>query len=166
MMPARWTVVPALLLAAAFLSPLYALQATQQGTRVIPAGEAFTCTPIAVWDGDGPVWCAEGPKIRLSGVAAREIDGSCSDGHPCPAASAIEARDELVGLLGGPKGVLRSGHIKVSAPALSCISKGNGRGSRTAAFCKTSTGVDLSCEMVSSGKAARWQRYWGDHTCH
>lgn len=43
----------------------------------LPAGVSFSCTPIAVWDGDGPIWCAEGPRIRLAGVAAREIDGSC-----------------------------------------------------------------------------------------
>ena len=30
---------------------------------VVPAGEEFTCTPTRVWDGDGPVWCKEGPRI-------------------------------------------------------------------------------------------------------
>lgn len=165
MTAARRIAVSVLLVAGACLSPLTVLQATQQGTRVVPVGEAFTCSPVAVWDGDGPIWCDEGPKIRLSGIAAREIDGSCSDGHPCPAASAIAARDKLVGLLGGPKGVLPSGHVKVSAPALSCISEGNARGSRTAAFCRTSTGVDLSCAMLDSGTVLRWQRYWGDHKC-
>lgn len=30
------------------------------------AGQAFTCTPTSVWDGDHSVWPAEGPKIRLS----------------------------------------------------------------------------------------------------
>ena len=45
--------------------------------QVIAAGASFTCTPTAVWDGDGPIWCAEGPKIRLAGIAAREIDGEC-----------------------------------------------------------------------------------------
>lgn len=141
------------------------LGAASQGTPVISDGETFVCTPIAVWDGDGPIWCAEGPRIRLSGIAAREMDGTCSDGHPCPAASGIEARDELVRLLGGPKGSLPTGHIKVSAMPLICASKGSARGSRTAALCKTQAGVDLSCAMVSSGKALKWVRYWGGHTC-
>ena len=44
---------------------------------IVPAGQSFNCTPTAVWDGDGPIWCAEGPHIRLSGIAAREMDGSC-----------------------------------------------------------------------------------------
>ena len=34
---------------------------------VIPTGEEFTCTPTRVWDGDGPIWCAEGPRVRLAG---------------------------------------------------------------------------------------------------
>lgn len=63
---------------------------------VVPSGQAFICTPVRVWDGDGPVWCREGPRIRLAGIAAREIDGSCRKGHPCPRASGIAARDALV----------------------------------------------------------------------
>lgn len=42
-------------------------------TAVIPAGQSFQCTPTRVWDGDGPIWCAEGPHVRLSGIAAREM---------------------------------------------------------------------------------------------
>ncbi len=34
---------------------------------IVPAGQTFDCTLTAVWDGDGPIWCAEGPHIRLSG---------------------------------------------------------------------------------------------------
>jgi hypothetical protein len=45
-------------------------------SAVVPAGIAFPCTPVAVWDGDGPIWCAEGPRLRLAGIAARELDGS------------------------------------------------------------------------------------------
>src|SRR5687767_12542809 len=52
---------------------------------IVASGQSFACTPTAVWDGDGPIWCAEGPKIRLAGIAAREIDGTCKKGHPCPA---------------------------------------------------------------------------------
>lgn len=59
---------------------------------VIPAGQNFNCTPERVWDGDGPIWCSEGPRVRLSGIAAREMDGTCSIGHPCPDADALEAK--------------------------------------------------------------------------
>lgn len=79
----------------------------------VPAGENFDCTPTHVWDGDGPVWCAEGPRLRLSGVSARELDGSCSPGHPCLAVEPHASRDALVALLGTPTGVGRHGHILV-----------------------------------------------------
>lgn len=49
---------------------------------VIAAGQTFTCTPTRVWDGDGPVWCAEGPRLRIAGIVAREMDGTCSTHHP------------------------------------------------------------------------------------
>lgn len=53
---------------------------------IVAAGLVFLCTPTLVADGDGPVWCAEGPRIRLAGIAARELDGTCRPGHPCPRA--------------------------------------------------------------------------------
>ena len=133
--------------------------------NIVAAGTTFSCTPTAVWDGDGPIWCEEGPKIRLSGIAAREIDGTCNPGHPCPPASGIEARDDLVRLLGGKRGVLPTGHVVVSAAPMRCRSDGNGKGSRTAAWCTTAAGVDLNCAMVRSGVALRWQRYWRGHRC-
>jgi hypothetical protein len=32
---------------------------------LVPAGQSFACTPIAVYDGDGPIWCAEGPRTMI-----------------------------------------------------------------------------------------------------
>src|SRR3712207_3969856 len=72
-------------------------------------GQTFTCTPTHIWDADSPNWCAEGPRIRLAGIAAREIDGTCRPGKPCPRGSAIEARDRLVELIGRPIGRSREG---------------------------------------------------------
>lgn len=132
---------------------------------VVSAGRTFTCTPTAVWDGDGPIWCAEGPKIRIAGVAAREIDESCRPGQPCPAVSGLDARDRLVGLFGGAKGKLPTGHIRVRAPVMTCLSEGNAKGDRTAAWCRSPTVGDLSCAVVAAGGAVRWPRYWRDHRC-
>jgi endonuclease YncB( thermonuclease family) len=132
---------------------------------VVAAGQTFTCTPTRVWDGDGPIWCADGPRIRLSGIAAREMDGTCSRGHPCPNASAKAARDYLVHLLGGGKGTASTGHILVSGPALRCTSTGPAGGNRTGAWCSAPAVGDLSCAMVKSGYAAKWDRYWRDHKC-
>ena len=132
---------------------------------VVPAGQEFICTPVRVWDGDGPVWCAEGPRIRLAGIAAREIDDSCRSNQPCPDASAVEARDALVKLIGVPTGRSMEGHILVTGPSMSCTSAGNGVGSRTAAWCVSPEGGDVSCAMVKGGWALKWDRYWKAHEC-
>lgn len=134
-------------------------------TEVVARGAAFMCTPVAVWDGDGPIWCAEGPRIRLYGISAREIDGSCKAGHPCPNSSGTAARDHLVVLLGGPEGRLTTGHVVVRGAPLRCISGGSGKGDRTAARCEAPGIGDLSCAMVHSGHALRWRRYGGDRLC-
>lgn len=132
---------------------------------VIAAAIAFTCTPVAVYDGDGPIWCAEGPRVRIAGIAARESDGTCRPGQPCPSASADQARDALVSLFGGPRGTRPTGHIVVRAPAMRCISTGEARGNRTGAWCTLADGRDLSCAMVATGTVLRWRRYWGNHRC-
>lgn len=128
--------------------------------NIVAAGLTFTCTPTHVWDGDGPIWCAEGPKIRLAGIAAREMDGSCRPGHPCPRASATAARDHLVTLIGRKSGVAPTGHILVRGETLRCRSEGSGKGSRTAAWCSNAKSGDLSSAMVTSGYALKWGRYW------
>lgn len=136
-----------------------------QALAVVPAGHAFACTPKAVWDGDGPIWCEEGPRIRLSGIAAREMDGTCSPGHPCPIATAEQSRDALVRLVGQPIGRGPHGHVLVDGPTMRCVSAGSAGGNRTAAFCNSPIGGDLSCAMVAGGWAVRWERYWRGHRC-
>lgn len=132
---------------------------------IIPAGQAFTCTPIRIWDGDGPVWCAEGPHVRLSGIAAREMDGTCNANQPCPSASATEARDALVRLLGKPRGRSPEGHILLEGPTLTCVSDGGAGGTRTAAWCRSPVHGDISCAMVRGGWTLRWVHYWRGHRC-
>ena len=129
------------------------------------AGAAFACTPTAVWDGDGPVWCAEGPRIRIAGVAAREMDGSCQPSHPCPAVDAVDARDRLVAIFGGPRGRRPTGHVIVRSDRMTCVSDGPAGGSRVAAWCSSPRFGDLSCAVVRAGGAVRWPRYWRNHRC-
>jgi len=122
---------------------------------IVPAGRTFTCTPTRVWDGDGPIWCAEGPRIRLARIAARELDGHCRPGSPCPKASGVAARDHLVALLGGAKGSTSDGHIIVHGPTLTCRSDGWAKGKRTAAWCRAGA-LDLNKAMVRDGFALAW----------
>lgn len=127
----------------------------------VASGQPFTCTPVRVWDGDGPIWCLEGPKVRLAGIAAREIDETCKPSHPCPTSSGREARDRLVGFLGGTRGRASTGHILVSAPPMQCMSNGSARGGRTGAWCNVKGLGDLSCAMIGTGVVLRWDRYAG-----
>lgn len=132
---------------------------------IVAAGQTFTCTPTHVWDGDGPVWCAEGPHLRIAGIAAREMDDTCRSNQPCPSASAVEARGALVGLLGGPRGTIPTGHVVVRGQRLTCRSEGSAGGSRTAAWCRLPSGADLSCAMIRTGTVLRWDRYWKGPAC-
>jgi endonuclease YncB( thermonuclease family) len=147
---------------AVLLASCTSAPASQEQLR---SGDTFTCSPIRVWDGDGPIWCAEGPKIRLAGIAAREMDGSCSPGHPCPAADPLASRDHLAKLVGRVTGTANEGHLLVAGPALACTSNGSAGGSRTAAWCVSPAAGDLSCRMVKDGFAVRWDRYWKGHRC-
>jgi endonuclease YncB( thermonuclease family) len=133
--------------------------------QIVAAGLTFTCTPIAVWDGDGPIWCAEGPRVRIAGVAAHEMDGTCKANQPCPAVGAVDARNRLVALFGGPQGTLPNGHIRVRAAPMACHSEGSAGGARTAAWCRSTAFGDLSCAVVRVGAAVKWVRYWRGHQC-
>lgn len=117
------------------------------GTAVNPGpatNERFVCTVTKVHDGDGPIWCAEGPRIRLTAVAARELDETCSPGHPCPDASGASARQALERLALGE--------------TLQCEKTGTSY-NRVTAWCWRDDGVELNCAMVEGGWAARWDRY-------
>lgn len=133
--------------------------------QVVPSGQEFRCTPTRVWDGDGPVWCAEGPRLRIAGIAAREHDGTCRSNQPCPSATAEASRDALVRLIGRPTGQSRQGHVIVRGEPMRCVSNGPAGGSRTGAWCITAAGVDISCAMVASGTVLHWDRYWRNHRC-
>jgi hypothetical protein len=141
------------------------LLAILTAAAVVPAGLPFRCKPVAVYDGDGPIWCAEGYHVRLAGIAAREMDGSCRPNQPCPDASAVEARDALVRLLGGAHGKRPTGHVILRGPSLTCLSRGSAGGTRTAALCSAPTIGDLSCAMVRGGTVLRWARYGGNRLC-
>lgn len=106
--------------------------------------DRFACRVTGVHDGDGPIYCAGGTKIRLSAIAARELDETCLPGHPCPAASGASARDALRALADGR--------------TLSCEKTGESYG-RTVAWCWREDGLELNAAMVDSGHALRWDRY-------
>ncbi len=137
----------------------------------LAAGSTFICTPAQVWDGD-TFTCADGKKIRVSGIAAREVrwngermlDAGCGKNHPCPTATGVAAREYLARLFGGAHGVGPHGHLLVKGPLLQCRPDGPTHG-RIAAWCSSGATGDISCRMVQKGYALKWQRYWKRHVC-
>lgn len=125
-----------------------ALRASEQlPVRSIAQGSEgghFTCSVVKVHDGDGPVWCSEGERVRLAGIAAREIDESCRKNQPCPSASGASAQMALQRLVLGK--------------LLSCQQVGTSY-NRTVAWCRLPNSEDVSCEMIKTGTALRWERY-------
>jgi endonuclease YncB( thermonuclease family) len=122
---------------------------------IVIGSSSFECTVSSVTDGD-TFRCAETGgdgrqiRVRVAGVAARERDGTCAPGHPCPSASAEAATNEMERLVAGQ--------------VLNCRANGTTYG-RIAAFCQRRDGVDVNCAMVASGTALRWERYWNGHRC-
>jgi len=118
---------------------------TIQGLLARPPQDrvAFECRVARVHDGD-TLTCSSGVRVRLNAINARELNGSCGTGHPCPSASAAAARDYLSRLALGQR--------------LSCAQTGTSYG-RVTAWCADNRGRDLSCAMVASGTAASWPRY-------
>lgn len=103
----------------------------------------FSCSVAYVNDGD-TLRCADGTSVRLHAVAARESDGSCSPGHPCPAGSAASAKAELERLVIGS--------------TITCSRTGRSY-NRVTAICWTTDEVEVNCAMVRSGKTVVWERF-------
>ena len=113
------------------------------------SGSQFPCTVQSVYDGDGPINCAENDttgkqvRVRLRGIEAREADNSCRYENLCPEASGAEAKAQLTRLAVG---------------RLECTSFGPSY-NNVDASCRNPAGQDISCEMLRSGAAVRWPQY-------
>jgi len=110
--------------------------------RDVPT-DRFSCAVAYVNDGD-TLRCADGTRVRLHAVAARESDETCSPGHPCPAASAASAKAELERLVIGL--------------TITCSQTGRSY-NRITAICWTPAEVEVNCAMIRSGTAVVWKRF-------
>ena len=115
----------------------------------VAPGRQFSCTVQSVYDGDGPINCAEidqsGKQVvlRLRGIEAREADDTCRRQDICPNATGAAGKEQLTRLAVG---------------RLECTSFGPSYNS-VDVFCRNAAGIDISCEMIRSGAAARWPEY-------
>ena len=102
----------------------------------------FTCA-VAANPHDGDTWrCADGRTIRLAGVDANELDGTCHNAcAPMPGDAARVWLDRLI-----------------YRQRLTCQPLGSSY-RRIVARCSVN-GLDLSCAAIQAGAAIRWDRYW------
>jgi endonuclease YncB( thermonuclease family) len=116
---------------------------------LVTAGQTFECRVVSVHDGD-TIRCADGTRVRLQGIDANELDGSCHT--TCAPLSASAARDRLSGLaLGKPAQCVSTGKSYRRVTAWCAATGVNGRP------------VDLSCAQVAAGAAVIWRRFDPDH---
>lgn len=130
-----------MLLAAAFWTVTSDDRKVAEGA--VTSTSRFSCSVAYVNDGD-TLRCADGTRVRLHAVAARESDETCSPGHPCPAASAASAKAELARLVAGS--------------TISCSQTGRSY-NRVTAICWTPAEVEVNCAMIASGTTVLWERF-------
>lgn len=103
---------------------------------------SIICHVAAVHDGD-TIRCTDGHRIRIAGIDANELDGSCH--NVCAPMTGQQARGYVSRL------VLRR-HIACQPVGTSY--------SRIVARCTLPDGRSLSCAAIAAGAAVRWDRYW------
>lgn len=114
---------------------------------------AFTCDVIRVHDGDGPLWCRSGEKVRVAGIQAPDFESAEPCRRPyarrgnytCDDRAAARSQRIVSGLVMGKR--------------LTCQPTGKSY-SRIVARCTLPDGRSLSCAAIAAGAAVRWDRYW------
>lgn len=112
---------------------------------ILALAASFLCAmtpPAYVHDGD-TFRCADGTRIRVAGVDANEMNGTCH--NRCAAMSARQARDYAASLVMGT--TLRCEAVDRSY-------------NRVVARCTLEDGRSLSCALIAHGAAVRWDRWW------
>lgn len=120
---------------------------------LVAAATAFTCDVIRVHDGDGPLWCRSGQKVRVAGIQAPDFQNAGPCRRPAARRVAYTCDD---------RAAARSQRIVsklVLGKRLTCQPTGKSF-SRTVARCTLPDGRSLSCAAIANGAAVRWDRYW------
>ncbi|WP_445191243.1 thermonuclease family protein [Sphingomonas sp. Tas61C01] len=110
----------------------------------------FACIVTKVHDGDGPLWCVNGVKVRVAGIQAPDFESAepCRRrraGYVCNDAAAERSRQIVERL------VLRQ--------TLACRPVDRSY-KRVVARCTLPDGRSLSCAVIAAGAAVRWVLYW------
>jgi len=114
---------------------------------------SFTCDVIRVHDGDGPLWCRSGQKVRIAGVQAPDFESAQPCRRPAARRAAYTCDDDAA---------KRSRTIVerlVLHHRLSCQPVDRSY-NRVVARCTLPDGRSLSCAVIAAGAATRWPAYW------
>ena len=110
----------------------------------------IVCEVAHVHDGDGPYWCRGGPKIRVAGVSAPDFE----DAPPCRQHRLGYVCDDVLAEASRQKAMRL-----VLNRTLTCR-KVDRSHKRVVARCTLPDGRSLSCALIASGAATRWDSYW------
>ncbi|WP_226341787.1 thermonuclease family protein [Sphingomonas sp. NIC1] len=123
---------------------------------MMPQLPPFECEVVRVHDGDGPLWCRSGEKVRVAGIQAPDFEDAAPCRRPAARRTAYTCNDVAA---------RRSQQI-VSRLTLGrrLICQPTGRSySRIVARCTLPDGRSLSCAAIAAGAAVRWDRYWREY---
>lgn len=120
------------------LSSLWFIQ-TMSGSQNDDA--ALICESPSITDGD-TLHCG-GQRVRLMGIDAPEMPGSCRPGRRCVAGDPYSSAAYL---------------SSITRTQVRCSPQGKDHYDRTLARCEAND-IDLSCEMIKSGHAERRYGY-------
>lgn len=113
----------------------------------------LVCHVVRVHDGDGPLWCRSGLKIRVAGIQAPDFESAGPCRRPAARRAAYTCDD---------RAAARSQRIVsnlILGKRLACQPTGESY-SRIVARCTLPDGRSLSCAAIAAGAAIRWDRYW------
>ena len=113
----------------------------------------FVCAVVRVHDGDGPLWCANGIKVRIALVQAPDYE----DADPCRRRDASRANYTCNNAAADHSQQIVE--RLVLHQAMMCQPMGMSY-SRVVARCTLADGRSLSCAVIAAGAAVRWDRYW------
>jgi endonuclease YncB( thermonuclease family) len=113
----------------------------------------LVCQVVRVHDGDGPLSCRSGVKIRVAGVQAPDFESAAPCRRP-----ASRRRSYVCDNRAAERSRLIMERLTLGK-RLTCQPVGTSY-KRVAARCTLPDGRSLSCAAVAAGAAARWDRYW------
>jgi endonuclease YncB( thermonuclease family) len=111
---------------------------------------SFTCEVVKVHDGDGPLWCRTGIKVRVAGIQAPDYESA----QPCRTRRASYVCDDRAAAASQRVAQRLTLNKRLICQPVDRSYK------RVVARCTLPDGRSLSCAMLAASAATRWETYW------